>query len=54
MDLKKIDEGTYGFCEETGEEIGLKRLIARPIASLTVEAQEKNTKQKKYLPMIKA
>ena len=45
--LKKIDEGTYGFCEETGEEIGLKRLIARPIASLTVEAQEKHEKQKK-------
>ena len=45
--LKKIDEGTYGFCEETGEEIGLKRLIARPIASLTVEAQEKHEKQEK-------
>ena len=45
--LKKIDEGTYGFCEETGEEIGLKRLIARPIASLTVEAQEKHEKQVK-------
>ena len=45
--LKKIDEGTYGVCEETGEEIGLKRLIARPIASLTVEAQEKHEKQEK-------
>ena len=45
--LKKIDEGTYGFCEETGEEIGLKRLIARPIASLTVESQEKHEKQEK-------
>ena len=45
--LKKIDDGTYGFCEETGEEIGLKRLIARPIASLTVEAQEKHEKQEK-------
>ena len=45
--LKKIDEGTYGFCEETGEEIGLKRLIARPIAYLTVEAQEKHEKQEK-------
>ena len=45
--LKKIDEGTYGFCEETGEEIGLKRLIARPIASLTVAAQEKHEKQEK-------
>ena len=48
--LKKIDEGTYGFCEETGEEIGLKRLIARPIASLTVEAQEKHEKQEKIFP----
>ena len=47
ISLKKIDEGTYGFCEETGEEIGLKRLIARPIASLTVEAQEKHEKQEK-------
>ena len=45
--LKKIDEGTYGFCEETGEEIGLKRLIARPIASLTVEAQEKHERDEK-------
>ncbi len=45
--LNKIDEGTYGYCEETGEEIGLKRLIARPIASLTVEAQEKHENQEK-------
>ena len=45
--LKKIDEGTYGYCTETGEEIGLKRLIARPIATMTVEAQERHEKQEK-------
>ena len=45
--LKKIDEGTYGYCIETGEEIGLKRLIARPIATMTVEAQERHEKQEK-------
>ena len=45
--LKKIEEGTYGYCTETGEEIGLKRLIARPIATMTVEAQEKHEKQEK-------
>ena len=39
--LTRIDEGTYGFCEETGEEIGLKRLEARPVATLCVEAQER-------------
>mgnify|MGYP003329887113 FL=1 len=37
--LRKIKEGTYGFCEETSEPIGLKRLIARPIATLSIEAQ---------------
>jgi len=45
--LKKIKDGTYGYCEETGEEIGLKRLIARPIANLTVEAQEKHEREEK-------
>ncbi len=45
--VQKIEEGTYGYCEETGEEIGLKRLMARPIASLTIEAQEKHEKQEK-------
>jgi DnaK suppressor protein len=45
--VSKIEEGTYGYCEETGEEIGLKRLMARPIASLKVEAQEKHEKQEK-------
>lgn len=39
--LKRIDEGSYGYCEETGEEIGLRRLEARPIATLCVEAQER-------------
>jgi len=39
--IKRIEEGDYGFCEETGEEIGLGRLEARPIATLTVDAQER-------------
>ena len=39
--LARIDDGTYGYCEETGEEIGLKRLEARPVATLSVEAQER-------------
>jgi DnaK suppressor protein len=39
--LKRIEDGSYGFCEETGEEIGLKRLEARPVAKLSVEAQER-------------
>ncbi len=39
--LKRIDDGSYGYCEDTGEEIGLRRLEARPIAFLTVEAQER-------------
>ena len=38
--LKRIDEGTYGYCDETGEPISLKRLDARPIATLSLEAQE--------------
>ena len=45
--VKKIKEDTYGYCEETGEEIGLKRLIARPIATLTVEAQERHEREEK-------
>ena len=44
--LSKIRDDTYGFCEETGEPIGLKRLIARPIATLSIEAQEKREKIK--------
>ena len=45
--IKKIDNDTYGYCEETGEPIGLKRLIARPIATLSIEAQEKHEKDEK-------
>ena len=45
--LKKIKDGTYGYCEETGEPIGLKRLIARPIATLSIEAQERHEKEEK-------
>ena len=45
--LKRIIDGTYGFCEETGEAIGLKRLIARPIATLSIQAQEKHEQQEK-------
>lgn len=40
--LRRIDDGSYGYCEESGEEIGLKRLEARPIATLTIEAQERH------------
>ncbi len=45
--LKRLREGTYGFCEETGEPIGLKRLIARPIATLGIAAQEKHEREEK-------
>ena len=45
--LKRIKNGTYGYCEETGEPIGLKRLIARPIATLCIEAQERHEKEEK-------
>jgi len=45
--IKKIDNNTYGYCEETGEPIGLKRLIARPIATLSIESQEKHEKNEK-------
>ena len=45
--LKKIQNGTYGFCEETGEPIGLKRLIARPVATLSISAQEKHEREEK-------
>jgi len=39
--LARIEDGTYGYCDETGEEIGLKRLEARPVATLSLEAQER-------------
>ena len=45
--IKRINNDTYGYCEETGEPIGLKRLIARPIATLSIEAQEKHEKNEK-------
>ena len=45
--LKRIEEGTYGFCEDTGDEIGIKRLEARPIATLSIEAQERHEKLEK-------
>jgi len=45
--LKKIKDDTYGYCAETGEPIGIKRLIARPIATLCIAAQEKHEKEEK-------
>src|SRR3954471_15715169 len=45
--LARIEEGTYGYCEVTGEPIALKRLEARPIATLTVEAQEQHEKKER-------
>ena len=50
--LKKFDDNTYGYCEETGEPIGIKRLLARPIASLSIEAQEKHEKNEKIFAEI--
>ena len=45
--LQRLKEGTYGYCEETGEPIGLKRLIARPVATLSIESQEKHERNEK-------
>ena len=45
--LKRIEDGTYGYCEETGEPIALKRLDARPIATLSIEAQERHERREK-------
>ncbi|MDC9824359.1 RNA polymerase-binding protein DksA [Devosia sp. ZB163] len=45
--LKRIEDGTYGYCEETGEPIGLARLDARPIATLSLEAQEMHERREK-------
>ncbi|MCE9650694.1 MAG: RNA polymerase-binding protein DksA [Parvibaculum sp.] len=45
--LRRIEEGTYGYCEETGEPISLKRLDARPIATLSIEAQERHERREK-------
>jgi DnaK suppressor protein len=46
--LKRIDDGTYGYCDDTGEEIGLKRLDVRPVATLTLEAQERRETKEKH------
>jgi RNA polymerase-binding transcription factor len=45
--LQRIEDGTYGFCEETGEPISLKRLDARPIATLSIEAQERHERRER-------
>ena len=45
--LRRIEEGTYGYCEDTGEPISLKRLDARPIATLSIEAQERHEKRER-------
>ena len=45
--LSRIEDGTYGYCEETGEPISLRRLDARPIATLSVEAQERHERREK-------
>ena len=47
--LQRIEDGTYGYCNETGEPIGLKRLEARPVATLSLEAQEMHEKAEKRL-----
>ena len=45
--IQRIDDGTYGYCEETGEPIALKRLEARPIATLSLEAQERHERRER-------
>ena len=45
--IKRIKDGTYGYCQETGDPIGLKRLMARPVATLSISAQEKHEKEEK-------
>ena len=45
--LRRIEDGEYGYCEKTGEPISLKRLIARPIATMTLEAQERHERREK-------
>ena len=51
--LKRINDNTYGYCEDTGEPIGIKRLIARPIATLQLKLKKSMKKMKRYLPKIK-
>ena len=50
--IEKIKNDTYGYCDETGEPIGIKRLIARPIATLSIEAQEKHERNEKIFANI--
>ena len=51
--LRRISDGSYGYCEETGEPIGLKRLVARPIATLSIQAQEMHEqKEKIYIEIL--
>ena len=45
--LRRLDDGSYGYCEDTGEPIGIKRLDARPIATLTIEAQERHERMER-------
>jgi DnaK suppressor protein len=45
--LRRIEEGTYGYCEVTGEPIGLDRLVARPIATMSIEAQERHERRER-------
>jgi DnaK suppressor protein len=45
--LRRLDDGTYGYCEETGEPVSLRRLDARPIATLSVEAQERHEQRER-------
>lgn len=45
--LRRLEDGSYGYCEETGEPISIRRLIARPIATLSLEAQERHEKQER-------
>ena len=47
--IRRIEDGSYGYCEETGEAIGIKRLEARPVATLSLEAQEMHEKQEKKI-----
>ena len=46
--LTRLDDGTYGYCEETGEPVSLTRLDARPIATLSVEAQERHERRERF------
>ena len=45
--IERIENGTYGYCEETGEQINLERLVARPVATLSVEAQERHERRER-------